>query len=333
MKSMRMLGSGTAVVAGLALALVTPAAAQGTKPAGVVTSLQGTANVQRVSAGQTAPTILPLKFRQDVLLQDRITTGDQSLARILLGGKAVVTVREHSSLTITDTGSTATIDVAAGKIALAVAKDRMQQGERIDVKTPNAVAAVRGTVLITEVVQATAAAADPPGTVTTRFTLLTGIVDVSLLDPTTGRPGTSRFTLNPLQTLGITGFTLPQGPRSITQAQGAQAANDYKVPLKDAPAGSNAQITDRQVENASNAATGAAAGGGGNTGAGGTGIIDKNNNNNTCATCPGSHLPPSCSSNCTPPPIVVTKNTGPPTIRCSGDCPAEGGRPSFVRRR
>jgi hypothetical protein len=330
MKSMRMLGSGTAVAAGLALALVTPA--HGQQEAGVVTTLQGTANVQRVSTAQPAPQILPLKFKDRVLVQDRITTGDQSLARILLGGKAVVTVREHSSLTITDTGNTATVDIASGKIALAVAKDRMKPGDVINVKTPNAVAGVRGTVLITEVVQATAAAADPPGTVTTRFTLLTGIVDVSLLDPTTGRPGTSRFTLNPLQTLGIVGFTPPQGPRSITQAQGTQAANDYKVPLKDAPAGANAQITDRQVENASNAASGAAAGGGGNTGAGGTGIIDKNNNNNTCATCPGSHLPPSCSANCTPPPIVV-KNTGQPIHRCSGDCPAEGGRASFVRRR
>src|SRR5207244_6313820 len=109
--------------------------------------------------------------------------------------------REHSSLTITDTGDTATLDVASGKIALAVAKDRMKPGEQINVKTPNAVAGVRGTVLITEVVQATAAAADPPGTVTTRFTLLTGVVDVSLLDPTTARPATSPFTPNPPQTL------------------------------------------------------------------------------------------------------------------------------------
>ena len=332
MKGMRILGAGTIAVLGLALGLADTAGAQ-SKKAGDVTTLQGTANVQHVSTttGQP-PQLLPLKFKDPVYVMDRITTGDQSLARILLEGKAVVTVREHSSLTITDTGNTATVDVASGKIALAVAKDRMKPGDVINVKTPNAVAGVRGTVLITEVVQATAAAADPPGTVTTRFTLLTGIVDVSLLDPTTGRPGTSRFTLNPLQTVGIVGFTPPQGPRSITQAQGTQAANDYKVPLKDAPAGSNAQITDRQVENASNAASGAAAGGGGNTGAGGTGIIDKNNGNNTCATCPGSHLPPSCSANCTPPPIVV-KNTGQPIHRCSGDCPAEGGRASFVRRR
>jgi hypothetical protein len=324
MKSMRMLGSGTAVVAGLALALVTPAGAQGTKPAGVVTTLQGTANVQRVSTAQPTPQVLPLRFRQDVFAQDRITTGDQSLARILLGGKAVVTVREHSSLTITDTGDTATLDVASGKIALAVAKDRMKPGEQINVKTPNAVAGVRGTVLITEVVQATAAAADPPGTVTTRFTLLTGIVDVSLLDPTTGRPGTSRFTLNPLQTVGITGFTPPQPPRNITPAQGAAAANDYKAPLKDAPAGSNAQITDRQVENASNAAAGAAAGGGGNVGTGGTGIVDKNNNK-TGGTDPGSHLPPGCSQNCAPPPVVKNNGNGGNNL-CLGECPSEGFR-------
>ena len=40
---------------------------------------------------------------------------------MLLGGKAVVTVRERSSLTITETLGKATIDLESGKIALAVA--------------------------------------------------------------------------------------------------------------------------------------------------------------------------------------------------------------------
>jgi FecR protein len=252
MKSVKMLVAHSVAVAGLALAL--PAVAQSPSPAGVVTNLQGTANLQRVSTTQPAPQLLPLKFRDELLVQDRITTGDQSLVRILLGGKAVVTVREHSSLTITDTQTTSTINMSVGKIALAVLKDRMKPGESIEIKTPNAVAGVRGTVLIAEVTQATAQAGTPAGGVTSRFTLLTGIVDVSLLDPTTGRPGASRFTLNPLQTLGITGFTPPAGPRNITPAQAQAAANDYKVNLKDAPQASNAQITDRQVEQAANAA-------------------------------------------------------------------------------
>src|SRR5262245_43376734 len=82
-----------------ALALVTPLAAsdQLTK-AGVVTSLQGTATVTRPALAQP----LTLKFRDDVFVQDRVVTGDDSIARILLGGKAIVTVRERSSLTIAE---------------------------------------------------------------------------------------------------------------------------------------------------------------------------------------------------------------------------------------
>src|SRR6266850_3392908 len=209
MKGMRMQVAGTIVVAGLALGLAASAAAQGAKPAGVVTSLQGTANLQRVSTADSTPQVQALKFRDEVRVQDRITTGDQSLARILMGGKAVVTVREHSTLTITDTQGTATIDITAGKIALTVARERMAPGERIDIKTPNAVAGVRGTAVIAEVGQ---------------FTAQGG------------------------------------GPRTITRAQGQAAANDYKVNLKDAPQGSNAQITDKQVEQAANSAAAAAGG-------------------------------------------------------------------------
>src|SRR5262250_944527 len=86
------------------------ASAQSTK-AGVVTTLEGNVTVTRISL---APQ--PLKFRDDVFVNDKVVTGDQSLARMLLGGKAVVTVRERSSLTITETPGKATIDLEAGKI-------------------------------------------------------------------------------------------------------------------------------------------------------------------------------------------------------------------------
>src|SRR5262249_32737383 len=140
MKSIWTLGAGAVVAVSLGLAGA--AAAQTGKLAGVVTTLQGTANVQPASATPNTPPTQPrlLKFKDDVFEQDRITTGDKSLTRILLGGKAVVTIRELSSLTITTTNSTATVDIASGKVALAVAKEKMKPGERIDVRTPNAVA-------------------------------------------------------------------------------------------------------------------------------------------------------------------------------------------------
>src|SRR5256885_16962525 len=66
----------------VALAIISPASAfaQLTK-AGVVTTLQGTATVTRASLSQPQP----LKFRDDVFVQDRVVTGDESVARILLG--------------------------------------------------------------------------------------------------------------------------------------------------------------------------------------------------------------------------------------------------------
>ena len=96
---------------------------------GVVTTLQGSATLTRVSVPQG----MPLKQRDDVFVADRIVTGDNALARILLGGKAVVTVRERSALTISESPHTATIDVSAGKIALAVVKERMKAGEQIEI--------------------------------------------------------------------------------------------------------------------------------------------------------------------------------------------------------
>src|SRR5690242_7678991 len=327
MKRMTMMASGSVVAAGLALALAAPAAAQGTKPAGIVTTLQGTANVKRVVATQEQ--VFPLKFRAEVLPQDLVTTGDQSLARILLGGKAVVTVREHSSLRITDNGTTATVDISSGRIALAVAKERMKPGERIDVRTPNAVAGVRGTVLITEVGQLTASAAEQPaGGLTTRFTLLSGIVDVSLLDAS-GRPRGAGFTLNPLQSVGITGFTPPPPPRSITASQGQAAANAYKVNYKDAPGGTNSQITERQVEAATNAA--AATAGGGPRGVDTITTIVKNNSQ---PTNPITVLPPGCGSSCTEKTTIQPSSTVSTTIcRNCCECPILEARPGIVRRR
>jgi hypothetical protein len=135
--------------------------AQGTK-AGVVTTLEGHVTVTRVTL---APQ--PLKFKDDVFVDDKVTTGDQSIARMLLGGKAVVTVRERSTLTITEVPGKATIDLQAGKIALAVAKDKMRPGESIEIRAATAVAGIRGTVVVAEVSGVSAqvgGAAGPTGT-------------------------------------------------------------------------------------------------------------------------------------------------------------------------
>ena len=131
----------------LTVALVlapSPVRAQGL---GVVTTLTGTATLARASQSQ------PLRFRDSVFEQDKIATAEKSLVRVLLGGKAVVTIRELSELTITEGHAKSIIQLSAGKIGLAVARQRMQPGEEIEVRTPNAVAAVRGTVFVVELIR------------------------------------------------------------------------------------------------------------------------------------------------------------------------------------
>src|SRR6516164_5581054 len=150
------------------------AAAQGTK-AGVVTTLEGNVTAARTSAAQP----VALKFKDDVFVNDRVVTGDRSLARLLLGGKAVVTVRERSALTITEVPGRSTVDLDSGKVAVAVAKDKMRPGEQIEVKTPNAVAAVRGTVFIAEVIRSTASADNAQAGTTANFYVLPGQVAVT----------------------------------------------------------------------------------------------------------------------------------------------------------
>ena len=159
-----------------------PVFAQSTK-AGIVTTLEG--NVTAVRA--VAPGPVPLKFRDDVFLHDRVVTGDQSFARLLLGGKAVVTIRERSAVTITEVPGRSTVEIESGKIALSVARDRMLPGEVINIKTPNAVAGVRGTVVVAEVDHRPG----PGGGALQPFTrlwVLRGVVDATIHSRRAPRP-------------------------------------------------------------------------------------------------------------------------------------------------
>src|SRR5574341_742858 len=170
--------------------------AQGAK-AGVVTTLEGNVTAARAALPQP----VGLRFKDDVFVNDRIVAGDRSLARLLLGGKAVVTVRERSSLTITEVPGRSTIELSSGKIAVAVAREKMRAGESIEVRTPNAVAAVRGTVFVTEVTQATAALEAAQPAVTTNIYGFADQVVVTMAG--------QLFTVGPKMFLTGTGFQPP----------------------------------------------------------------------------------------------------------------------------
>jgi hypothetical protein len=143
------------VIVGVAGGVSIPSAfAQDMRGVGIVTTLTGQAMVARPAQ----PQALPLHFKDDVFGRDRISTAENSLVRVLLGGKAVVTVRELSVLTITEDMGHADINLQSGKVALAVAHQRMKPGESITLRARNAVAAIRGTVVIAEVLTATSQA-------------------------------------------------------------------------------------------------------------------------------------------------------------------------------
>jgi hypothetical protein len=249
--SMRTTGAlvaGLIVAAASAVALPAPAGAQLSK-AGVVTASLGSVTVARASAAEPSP----LAFKDDVYVHDRITTGDRSTARMLLGGRAVVTARERSVLVLTETLLTSTLGVSSGRVALAVVKERMQPGEVIEIRTPNAVAGVRGTVVIVEVFRATAQAGGGPAAFTSRFTVLKGVVDVTTLDPT-GRPFGPPVVLNRLQTSFVTGTTAPRPPRDVSPAEGQQLAAEFQVgPPR--PSGNDPGVVASQVERAQTVAT------------------------------------------------------------------------------
>ena len=214
----------------VALVVAAPASAfaQPTK-AGVVTTVHGTATVSRASLSQP----VPLKFKDDVFAQDRVSTGDDSVARILLGGRAIVTVRERSSLTITEVPHVSTIDVGVGRAAIAVAKERMKPGETIEIRTPNAVAGIRGTIVVVEVDRTTAPAAQDPATFTTRFTVITGEVLVRQLQG--GQPFGGGVTLGANQQAQFTGHT-PPATRSLSSSEARQLSNSFKTTKSVPPA-------------------------------------------------------------------------------------------------
>lgn len=153
----------------LLLALLVPVAEAAASGAGVVTGVSG-----QVTVSRTATTPSPLRFKDEVFLKDRISTAEHSLARLLLDQKALVTVRELSEVEITEQAGRSTVDLGTGKIAIGVVRQRMRPGEIVEIRTQNAVAAIRGTVVVAENLPV------PPGAPPeSRIHVLSGYVDIT----------------------------------------------------------------------------------------------------------------------------------------------------------
>jgi len=195
---------------------------------GVVAMLLGTATVTR--AALPAPALL--RFKDGVFLRDRIVTGERSAVRVLLGGKATVTARERSILTITEVPAMSTVFLAAGRSAVAVSKAGMKPGETLEIRTPNAVAAIRGTFVVAEISPARST-----------ITILRGLVEVTKLDPTTGRPVGPAVKVGAFQRVTVTDTGPIPAPQAITPETAKNLVSDFTFLPKDAPAASVAAVT------------------------------------------------------------------------------------------
>jgi hypothetical protein len=206
----------TRVLVVLALALSMPAVAVGQARVGVATTVVGPVTVTRVASSPA-----PLKFKDDVLLNDRVATGDKAFARMLLGGKATVTVREHSTVTITEVPGLSTIDLASGRISVAVDKSRMRPGEVVEIKTPHAVSGIRGTIVVAEV-------SDGVSTIT----VLRGLVDVYRRDPATGKAIGVAVSVGARESVTVKAGVLPKRPHTISTQQARKLSDDFTAPVQ-----------------------------------------------------------------------------------------------------
>ena len=215
---MRRIQRGWQVAGALALALVLipTATVQGASPegAGVATAVTGEVTVSHA----VSPAPQPLHFKDEVFYRDRISTAARSLARLLLGKKALVTVRELSELQLIDQAGTSTVQLALGKIAIGVARQRMRPGETVEIRTQNAVAAIRGTVVVAERLT-------PPGgsDPVTRLHVLSGYIDVT----TPGNPGAPPLRLVAPSSLTVAGNTMDR-PVPLNAAARAALLSDLQ---------------------------------------------------------------------------------------------------------
>jgi len=146
-----MLCVGLAVLGGAAGRLWAQTAAPAAGPkAGKVSTLIGQATVTRAAGATPAARPAALKNQDDVFVRDRLATAEKSILQVLLVSRALVTVRELSILTITEQTDRSTVGIESGKLSFGLRKPDGGPGQLYEIRTPNAVAAVRGTVLIVE---------------------------------------------------------------------------------------------------------------------------------------------------------------------------------------
>jgi len=117
------------------------------QPVGAIAALVGQGTVIHAAAVERAPA----KVRDEIFVRDRIETAEQSVIRVLMGGRITVTIRERSIVTITDDPMGSRVDLQSGNLAFKVHEGGLRAGEVAEILTPNAVTAIRGSLVIAQV--------------------------------------------------------------------------------------------------------------------------------------------------------------------------------------
>ena len=228
----------------LYLSLISPGVASAQQGVGVVTALKGKAQLTR-SGTQTA-----LRFKNDLILRDIIDTQEKSRARILFGGKSTVTVRELSRLEVSEetlpTGATRSIhELSSGSILVNVARSLLCPGDEVQIRTPNATAAVPGSTIFAQYIVELARSI---------FICITGscIVIPQGLPPITLASNISvNVTGDP-----ATGLQVAEG--TITQREANEILRESEIELAIKEEANQKQTAQAQTEQAAQVAAGAA---------------------------------------------------------------------------
>lgn len=124
---------------------------------GVVTAVRGTATVTR----QPAPQPKNVAFKEDLFWEDTLNTGADSRLRMLILKKSVITMREQSRLQLREEPPTPTeprkksvVNLLAGIVRAVVEKEALRETD-YEIRTSNAVAAIRGSDIVGENVSPT----------------------------------------------------------------------------------------------------------------------------------------------------------------------------------
>jgi hypothetical protein len=191
--------------AAVTLLLALAASARAQAPAGTVATLQGRAESQR--SGQAAWRALAAGV--DVWVGERIRTAEASRVKLLMRDDSVITLGAKSELVIDQmvvgTTSTSKMDAVVGSVRAVVTERYGAKGSSFEVKTPTAVAGVRGTGFVTLV--------DTDG----KRTRVIGLYDTTFVRSITDTRGLHEVSVGPGQITEILAGAEPTKPRDLAK--------------------------------------------------------------------------------------------------------------------